>query len=81
MRPAQEGATAAATTELPWVDRMRLEGEARGRVEGEARGRAKALLLLLRERFGAVLDPLASRIRAITDPAALDALLVRAVQV
>jgi hypothetical protein len=72
-RLAEEGATAVATTELTWADRMRGEGRVEGRVE--------ALLLLLRERFGAVPDPVAARIRAISDPAALDALLVRALHV
>jgi hypothetical protein len=61
-RLEQEGATAVVTTELTWADRMRAEG----------------LLLLVRERFGEVPDSLAARIRAMTDPAALDALLIRA---
>jgi Uma2 family endonuclease len=44
-----------------------------------AEARVEALLLLVRERFGAVPDPVATRIRAIADSPALDALLIRAV--
>jgi Uma2 family endonuclease len=68
-----EAAVAQARSTVQQADRMRLQGEAQGRRE--------ALLLLLRERFGAVPDPVAARIQTIADSAALDALLIRAVRV
>jgi len=55
------------TTELTWADRTRLEG------------RTEAILVVLRDKFGAVPPELTQRIYLTTDPADLDALLLRAV--
>jgi len=71
----EEGATTVKTTELTWADRTRLEG----RTEGRTEGRAEAILVVLRDKFGAVPPDLTQRIRRATDPADLDALLLRAV--
>jgi hypothetical protein len=50
-------------------------------MENRDEGHVEALLLLIRERFGAVPEPVVARIRATADPTALDALLVRAMRV
>jgi len=55
------------TTELTWADRTRTEG------------RTEAILVVLRDKFGAVPPDLTQRIRRTTDPADLDALLIHAV--
>jgi len=63
----EEGATIVKTTELTWADRTRTEG------------RTEAILVVLRDKFGAVPPDLTQRIRRTTDPADLDALLICAV--
>ena len=80
-----EGDNDVKTSELTWAERTRAEGQAQGRAEGQAQGRAEgqaeAILIVLRERFGAAPPAVEARIRAERDATALGALLVRALRV
>lgn len=57
------------------------EGRVEGRVEGRIEEGRDSILLVLRTRFNSVPTDVENRVRATTDPAALQAALVRAVQV
>lgn len=70
-----------STTYLSILEEGRIEGRAEGRAAGIATGEQNALLALIRARFGAVPPAVEAKVRATTDPAALEAAVGRAVQV
>ena len=61
-------------TELSWAERISLEGRRAGKLEGKREGKLELLLRLLRARFSELPPSFVPRLRAVDDPALLDAL-------
>lgn len=70
-----------STTYMAILEEGIATGRAEGLATGIATGEQNALLALIRARFGAVPPAVEAKVRATTDPAALEAAVGRAVQV
>jgi len=66
---------ARTTAEELWIG-----GETKGRAEGRAVGKAEAVLTILRTKFSRVSKETEKAVRQMTDPIALDSLIVHATQ-